>query len=280
MRRVVRAADPDAVDRRILDHRLQGGEGRRVAHAELAGERRRLVGVDGIGAPHAADVAVAHRLPRADVEAGHEPAADEADPEPPGHHVRRLRKSEQNDEATISRAPRSKMPGHGQPVPGCPAGDEPPGRPAFRSGAGHRRPSPHERAAMAVVGRQPTSRAVTRGRLRQSVSRWCYAEIPLPDLCKAVAGDGRARHRPARARGLAGGARARPGLLDGLRRRRHDSRRPQQPGQPRSDRREPHGGAPEGRGARRAQPDHVLRQPPGPRRPRGDRQLRRPGSTG
>lgn len=28
------------------------------------------------------------------------------------------------------------------------------------------------------------------GRLKQSVCRWCYAKIPLPDLCKAVAGMG------------------------------------------------------------------------------------------
>jgi len=37
---------------------------------------------------------------------------------------------------------------------------------------------------------QPAGRAVTRGRIRQSVSRWCYAKIPLPDLCRAVAGMG------------------------------------------------------------------------------------------
>jgi hydroxypyruvate isomerase len=29
-------------------------------------------------------------------------------------------------------------------------------------------------------------RAVTRGRLKQSVSRWCYGKIPMPDFCKAV----------------------------------------------------------------------------------------------
>ena len=28
------------------------------------------------------------------------------------------------------------------------------------------------------------------GRLKQSVCRWCYAKIPLPELCKAVAGLG------------------------------------------------------------------------------------------
>ena len=33
---------------------------------------------------------------------------------------------------------------------------------------------------------QSSGRAVTRGRLKQSVSRWCYQKIALPDLCKAV----------------------------------------------------------------------------------------------
>jgi hydroxypyruvate isomerase len=28
--------------------------------------------------------------------------------------------------------------------------------------------------------------AVTRGRLKQSVSRWCYSKIPMPEFCKAV----------------------------------------------------------------------------------------------
>jgi hydroxypyruvate isomerase len=28
--------------------------------------------------------------------------------------------------------------------------------------------------------------AVTRGRLKQSVSRWCYAKIPMPEFCRAV----------------------------------------------------------------------------------------------
>ena len=34
---------------------------------------------------------------------------------------------------------------------------------------------------------RPQTRAVTRGRLKQSVSRWCYQRIPMPDFCKAVA---------------------------------------------------------------------------------------------
>ena len=37
---------------------------------------------------------------------------------------------------------------------------------------------------------QPAGRAVTKGRLKQSVSRWCYAKIPMPEFCKAVAGMG------------------------------------------------------------------------------------------
>jgi hydroxypyruvate isomerase len=39
-----------------------------------------------------------------------------------------------------------------------------------------------------AASQTPTGgRAVTRGRLRQSVSRWCYQKMPLPDLCRAVA---------------------------------------------------------------------------------------------
>jgi hydroxypyruvate isomerase len=46
-------------------------------------------------------------------------------------------------------------------------------------------------AAMPLVLRTRTqSRAVTRGRLKQSVSRWCYQKMALPDLCKAVAAMG------------------------------------------------------------------------------------------
>jgi hydroxypyruvate isomerase len=36
----------------------------------------------------------------------------------------------------------------------------------------------------------PDQRVVTRGRLKQSVSRWPYSKIPLPEFCKAVAGMG------------------------------------------------------------------------------------------
>jgi hydroxypyruvate isomerase len=37
---------------------------------------------------------------------------------------------------------------------------------------------------------QPQGKAVTSGRLKQSVSRWCYAKIPMPEFCTAVAGMG------------------------------------------------------------------------------------------
>lgn len=47
-------------------------------------------------------------------------------------------------------------------------------------------------AALAVDGAPARAaqftprRVVTRGRLKQSVSRWCYAKIPLPELCAAA----------------------------------------------------------------------------------------------
>jgi hydroxypyruvate isomerase len=34
---------------------------------------------------------------------------------------------------------------------------------------------------------QQTGRVVKNGRLKQSVSRWCYQKIPMPDFCRAVA---------------------------------------------------------------------------------------------
>jgi hydroxypyruvate isomerase len=33
---------------------------------------------------------------------------------------------------------------------------------------------------------QPPGPAVIKGRLKQSVSRWCYSKIPMPEFCKAV----------------------------------------------------------------------------------------------
>jgi len=49
-------------------------------------------------------------------------------------------------------------------------------------------------AAAVVLGgnaqAQPPGRAVSRGRLRQSVSRWCYQKMALPELCREVAAMG------------------------------------------------------------------------------------------
>src|SRR5262245_32505680 len=42
-------------------------------------------------------------------------------------------------------------------------------------------------AASAVRGAAPPAKVVQRGRLKQSVSRWCYNKIPLPEFCQAVA---------------------------------------------------------------------------------------------
>ena len=39
-------------------------------------------------------------------------------------------------------------------------------------------------------GAQPAGRAVTCGRIGQSVCRWCYAKIPMPEFCRAVAAHG------------------------------------------------------------------------------------------
>ena len=122
---------------------------------------------------------------------------------------------------------------------------------------------PHERAAMAVGGRQPAGRAVTRGRLRQSVSRWCYEKIPLPELCKAVAAMGVPAidllepedwpvvrdHGLVCSMGYGGGGTIRDGLNNPA---NHDAHR-----------REPHGALPKAAALRRAQHDHVLRQPAG-----------------
>jgi hydroxypyruvate isomerase len=44
--------------------------------------------------------------------------------------------------------------------------------------------------AQAPAAAPPQARAVTKGRLKQSVSRWCYQRIPMPEFCKAVAGMG------------------------------------------------------------------------------------------
>jgi hydroxypyruvate isomerase len=45
-------------------------------------------------------------------------------------------------------------------------------------------------AGSAAVAGQAAGKAVVRGRLRQSVSRWCYSKIPMPEFCRAVAAMG------------------------------------------------------------------------------------------
>jgi hydroxypyruvate isomerase len=45
-------------------------------------------------------------------------------------------------------------------------------------------------AAAAAVGAAGAGRVVQKGRLKQSVCRWCYQAIPLPDFCKAVSAIG------------------------------------------------------------------------------------------
>jgi hydroxypyruvate isomerase len=49
-------------------------------------------------------------------------------------------------------------------------------------------------AAAAALSSRPAAgqsdRIVTRGRLKQSVSRWCYNKVPMPEFCKAVAAMG------------------------------------------------------------------------------------------
>jgi hydroxypyruvate isomerase len=45
-------------------------------------------------------------------------------------------------------------------------------------------------AAPASAMHESSQTPAVKGRLKQSVCRWCYAKIPLPDFCKAVAGLG------------------------------------------------------------------------------------------
>jgi hydroxypyruvate isomerase len=42
-------------------------------------------------------------------------------------------------------------------------------------------------AAIIVTSTSATAQRIPIGRLKQSVCRWCYAKIPLPDFCRAVA---------------------------------------------------------------------------------------------
>src|SRR5436853_454306 len=48
-------------------------------------------------------------------------------------------------------------------------------------------PSASTLAAMPPPAPEPAARAVRKGRLKQSVSRWCYKQIPDRDFYRAVA---------------------------------------------------------------------------------------------
>ena len=41
--------------------------------------------------------------------------------------------------------------------------------------------------AAASLGAAEGGRVVQKGKLKQSVCRWCYQKIPLPEFCKSVA---------------------------------------------------------------------------------------------
>jgi len=45
-------------------------------------------------------------------------------------------------------------------------------------------------APLLARAQEASGRVVKKGRLKQSVSRWCYKDIPLPEFCRAVAGMG------------------------------------------------------------------------------------------
>src|SRR6476661_9675823 len=45
-------------------------------------------------------------------------------------------------------------------------------------------------AARPASAGEQTGKSVVKGRLKQSVSRWCYGKIPMPEFCKAVASMG------------------------------------------------------------------------------------------
>ena len=62
------------------------------------------------------------------------------------------------------------------------------------------------RDRVARRGALPADRVVKNGRLKQSVSRWPYAKIPLADFCRAVADMGLTGGRPARGGRVAGRA--------------------------------------------------------------------------
>ena len=59
--------------------------------------------------------------------------------------------------------------------------------PSVRPAEAHARPEPGLRSTEASALPAPGDRIVKNGRLKQSVSRWPYQKIPLPEFCHAVA---------------------------------------------------------------------------------------------
>jgi hydroxypyruvate isomerase len=57
----------------------------------------------------------------------------------------------------------------------------------FSAAAYAQAPTPAAPAPATGASAAPLGRAVRKARLKQSVCRWCYQSIPLPDFCKAVA---------------------------------------------------------------------------------------------
>jgi hypothetical protein len=131
-----------------------------------------------------------------------------------------------------------------------------------------------------VTARPRAQRAVTKGRLKQSVSRWPYSKIPLPEFCRALAEMGLTaidlleepdwavarQYRLICSMGYAGGGSIPDALNVKANQRRN---RPQL----RAD-------DPARRGAEGSQRHHVLRQPPRDERRGGYGQLRRRAEPG
>jgi len=83
--RLVGAAEPEGIDRRVGDHLGDALVGARGADVEVAGELRGTGGIGLVRRPDAEDIGIAHPLPGLDVEAGVEAGTDEADTERSRH---------------------------------------------------------------------------------------------------------------------------------------------------------------------------------------------------
>ena len=81
-----------------------------------------------------------------------------------------------------------------------------------RAGGRRRRRGDCPQLARGEGADQAESAAAAKGRLQQSVCRWCYAKIPLDDLCCGGQADGPGRHRPAQAEGFRHAQEVRPDL--------------------------------------------------------------------